>query len=239
MSPHMRQASRYHYWIYHHFRKWVTGHVLEVGAGHGLYTQFLSVHAASVTATDIDAEVIVTMQARLSAPNISFRHLDVSNAQSCRALPGKYETIVCLNVLEHIEDDREAVRHLADLLAPGGHVVLVVPAFQWLFTPLDRYAGHFRRYTKLTLRSLVRDAGLDIAHQTYFNALGIPGWWVFGKIMRPKSLADPGINGAIYLFDMFMTILATAVDYLIFHATGLSVLVVARKPEQAQEKSYE
>ncbi len=232
MSPHILQASRYHWWIYQHFRKWINGHALEIGAGHGLYTQFLNADAASVTATDIDAETISLIQSHLSASNISFQQLDMTDARSCQALPRKYETIVCLNVLEHIEDDDEAVRHLAELLAPGGHVVLVVPAFQWLFTRLDSYAGHFRRYTKTTLCGLLREAGVEVVHTIYFNAIGIPGWLLFGKIMRPKSLADPGVNGAIYLFDRLMTTISTVIDHAIFHAVGLSLLVVARKPSE-------
>ena len=229
MTPSLLSAWRYHHWIYRHFQRWVRGDVLEIGGGHGIYTEFLRTDAVSVTATDRDCRSVELMKSRVNAPNVIMRSLDLCDEASCQALGRLFDTVICLNVLEHIEEDGEAVRRMARLLASGGHVVLVVPAFQWLFSPLDKYAGHFRRYRKANLCGLLEDAGLRVVHQTYFNALGIPGWFVFGKLMRPKSLAAPQVNGAMYLFDKLMVSAAAGIDLLLFHAVGLSVLAVAQK----------
>ena len=234
MTPSLLSAWRYHHWIYRHFQRWVRGNVLEIGGGHGIYTEFLRTDAVSVTATDRDRRSIELMKSRVNAPNVTMRPLDVCDEASCQALGRVFDTVICLNVLEHIEEDGEAVRRMARLLASGGHLVLVVPAFQWLFSPLDTYAGHFRRYRKANLCGLLEDAGLRVVHHTYFNALGIPGWFVFGKLMRPKSLAAPQVNGAIYLFDKLMVSAAALLDYALFHAVGLSVLAVAQKSEAAK-----
>lgn len=229
MTPSLLSAWRYHHWIYRHFQRWVRGDVLEIGGGHGIYTEFLRTDAVSVTATDIDRRSVELMRSRVNAPNVTMRPLDLCDEASCQALGRVFDTVICLNVLEHIEQDGDAVRRMARLLTSGGHLVLVVPAFQWLFSPLDTYAGHFRRYRKANLCGLLEDAGLRVVHQTYFNALGIPGWFVFGKLMRPKSLAAPQVNGAMYLFDKVMVSAAAGIDLLLFHAVGLSALAVAQK----------
>ena len=101
----------------------------------------------------------------------------------------KVRTIVCLNVIEHIEDDGKAVTNLARALQPGGHLLIIVPALELLFNDLDRLAGHHRRYSRSLLRSRLTEAGLEIVRCDYFNSIGGLGW-LANRALRHGSLND-------------------------------------------------
>ena len=99
--------------------------------------------------------------------------------------PGSFDSIICLNVLEHVEQDKQALRTFYQLLCPGGHLCLLVPAFPALFGTLDLNGPHFRRYTWRGLKTLLTGEGaegeqkerFEIVRMKYFNLFGIPGWW--------------------------------------------------------------
>jgi hypothetical protein len=118
---------------------------------------------------------------------------------------------------------------MVETLRPEGHLVIVAPAFQWLFSALDEYAGHYRRYTRQSLRQVLENSELEVVHDQYFNTLGILGW-IFFKAFPPKSIDEPSVNQGVRLFDKIFVPLASIVDAILFHLLGLSVLVVARKP---------
>jgi SAM-dependent methyltransferase len=96
----------------------------------------------------------------------------------------KFDAIVCLNVLEHVEDDERSLASMRRLLDRGGRLVLLVPALRALYGSLDRALGHYRRYTKPELRAKFDRARLRMVHLEYFNLAGIPGWWLTGRVLR-------------------------------------------------------
>jgi SAM-dependent methyltransferase len=106
-----------------------------------------------------------------------------------------FDSIVCLNVLEHVEDDARALRHLHDLLAPNGRLVLIVPALQSLYGEIDRAIGHYRRYERADLVEKLRAAGFSIEHHSAFNVIGALGWFVNGRLLKRRTV--PGVQARI------------------------------------------
>jgi hypothetical protein len=131
------------------------------------------------------------------------------------------DTIVSFNVLEHIENDIEALRRLAALLRHGSssqprRIVSFVPAHDWAYGRFDQVYGHFRRYTAATFRALAAEACPDFRLQTrYFNVFGLPGWVLFGKVLRRETIG----TGALRWFERLCPYIRPADDLL--HRLGL------------------
>jgi SAM-dependent methyltransferase len=134
------------------------------------------------------------------------------------------DTIVCLNVLEHIKADEDVLRAYFDLLQPGGHAIILVPAHMWLYGPCDSAIGHERRYTQTELHSKMQAAGFEVVQMGEFNRLGVPGWWL------NKQLGRRDINPRqMRLFEWLLP-LAKGAEALKL-GPGLSLIGIGRKPK--------
>jgi SAM-dependent methyltransferase len=98
------------------------------------------------------------------------------------------DTVVALNVIEHIAEDLEAVRSMRSMLQPRGRTVILVPAFQGLFGSLDRELGHQRRYTRKSLAGVMCEAGFLVERTFYFNLLGMFGWWLNACVRKAPRI---------------------------------------------------
>jgi SAM-dependent methyltransferase len=115
-----------------------------------------------------------------------------------RVLSGEqFDTVICLNVLEHVEDDVGALRAIRKLLTPGGRLILLVPSLPALYGSLDRALGHYRRYTRRELAEKFTRAELHIRHMEYFNLAGVPGWWFTGRVLRRDMIPA----GSLSVYD--------------------------------------
>jgi SAM-dependent methyltransferase len=105
------------------------------------------------------------------------------------ALAGQhFDTIICLNVLEHVDDDISALQAIRRMLAPRGRLILLVPALPALYGTIDKALGHHRRYKRPPLTSLLTATGFTVAHIEYFNLAGVPGWWFAGRVLRRQMI---------------------------------------------------
>ena len=95
-----------------------------------------------------------------------------------------FDTVVLLDVLEHIERDRDFLIRLRAVMKPDGKLILKVPAGRWLHGPMDDAVGHWRRYDKGSLRETIRAAELSPLEVSYFNMAAMFGWWLNGRILR-------------------------------------------------------
>jgi hypothetical protein len=137
--------------------------------------------------------------------------------------------VVCLNVLEHIEDDHRALVNARALLEPaGGRLILLVPAHARLFSPLDEKMGHFRRYGRADLSASLERAGFEVESVRWFNMLGMLGWWLNGRVLRRDRL--PTRQLALYNLLSRYWLAAEKRSRL---PVGLSLLAVARAPKVA------
>jgi SAM-dependent methyltransferase len=120
------------------------------------------------------------------------------------------DTVVCVNVLEHIPDDLGVLRDCHRLLPKGGRVLVFVPALQWLYGSMDATYGHHRRYGKEGLEKLMARAGFKVGASRYLNLLGILGWWINGKLLR-RSIVP---KGQMLLYDQVVRIVGSFERFL-------------------------
>src|SRR4030095_14939076 len=162
---------RYNRFLWDLMQPFIGHRVLEVGAGTGLLTKFLA-RQERVLATELDPEYVDLLRRTFAdKPNVQVRQLDLAQLGEDGIPRRAFDTVVCSNVLEHIEDDNKALAAIHDVLEPGGRVVLIVPALQSLYGSIDRAIHHYRRYSREEILGKLERAGLTVEHVSYFNML--------------------------------------------------------------------
>ena len=213
-------------WVIDQFRPYLKGKILEVGFGHGHYSDMLS-KFGDYCGVDHDRESVEN--ARRTMPGRNFAVCDILVQEQLRSLfPAGVDAVFTINVLEHIEDDAIAIANLVDVLKPGGHLLISVPALMLLYNDLDRLAGHCRRYTTTRLRELLKEQPVELVRLSYFNPIGGLGWFA-NRLKRHNSLNDAAVNGQIALFDKYAVPLSRALDPLSRSFFGQSVTCIARR----------
>jgi 2-polyprenyl-3-methyl-5-hydroxy-6-metoxy-1,4-benzoquinol methylase len=173
-------ADNYADWIYDLIHPHLGDRVLEVGAGHGELTQRLR-RDAHVTATDLSKRCIDELAKRFAGDsNVEVLQADVAAIGAERR---EFDSVVLVNVLEHIDDDVAALGELRDVLRPGGRICVFVPAFEGLYSDFDRRIGHRRRYRRSQLVAAFDQAGFRIIDARYVNTVGALAWWLTARQM--------------------------------------------------------
>jgi len=222
----MRSAEKYFAWQSRLVRKELGRRVLEVGCGLGNFTGTL-LDREAVIAVDIQPECIQRLKRRYGhRANLHAFAFDVLCPEFRDLASLRPDSCVCLNVLEHIEDETAALEAMASVLAPGGVIVLLVPAFQALYGPIDRNLGHHRRYSRGALQQLARQTGLRIRKVHYFNCIGFFGWWTNSHILKREAQSERQIE----VFDRYLVPLISAAERLARPPFGQSLLAVLEKP---------
>lgn len=185
---HLDQANLpYLGWQLEQFRPWLGQRILEIGCGVGGILALLG-RRERIFGIDVDPEILAYARRRFrDRPECRFAVGDLGAlaAEQLAELEGeRFDTILCINVLEHVRDDIGALQGLERLLVPGGTLGLLVPAHLALYGAYDRVDGHWRRYGKAYLRTILSHTGLRPVRLHYFNALGALGWWVQYRWLR-------------------------------------------------------
>lgn len=217
-------AANYNRWIFRQIEPYLGSRILDVGCAIGNITQFYA-DRELVVGLDVVPEELAVAGERFAGKAFEAHHLDVSSPALLQFRDRNLDTAVCLNVLEHVRDDVQALGNMRDTLVPGGRICLLVPVNKWLYGPMDAVDHHYRRYTKRELNGKLQEAGLAIEHQRYFNLLGIPAWFVTNRIMR-RSMAAP-VQYSIY--DGLVPLLAR-IEAAIPPPAGLSLVTICRTP---------
>ena len=222
---HVREISAYNDWIFAHLAPWIRGTVLEVGCGIGTYSARLRPRCRSLLCLDLRPAYAAAVRRRLGHhPEVEVLVGAVGSSFELR--PGSLDAIVCLNVLEHIEDDEGAVRAFRRWLRPGGTLAVQVPAHPWLYGSMDRALGHHRRYTRRGLDALLGSGGFRLLRPARpLYALGIPGWWWFGRVTRSRHVPASSVQAANLLAR-----LSRAVESVIPSPVGLTLVAVGLNP---------
>jgi SAM-dependent methyltransferase len=201
--------------------------VLEIGSGTGNMTRHLVPRDAYV-ASDINPLYLQTLRTLTSdRPYLDVTLTDVTRRESFPAPRERFDTVVCLNVIEHVDDDVGALRNVRDALAPGGRAIVLVPQGPGIFGTLDEVLGHKRRYTEATLRRLALDAGFEPKQILPFNRVGTPAWWLNGQILRRRHFG----LAQIALLNL-LTPLFRLVDRLLPFAPLSLVAILERAPNE-------
>ncbi len=197
-------APRYNRWLFERVRPWVGRRVLEIGAGVGTMSAFLMNGAHErVVLTDTNPHYLERLGARFAHQThvgVAPLRLPTFNPDLARE---RLDTIICLNVLEHVREDMLSLNTMFRLLEPGGRLVLLVPSLPAIYGTLDRALGHFRRYTPTELRRKYAAAGFRVRHLEYFNLAGVPGWWFTGRVLKRELIPTGSLRWYDVLVPLF------------------------------------
>jgi len=221
----MAGAKNYRRWMYRRLAPYIGRRILEIGAGIGNFTDLL-LDREFVQATDNYQPCVEYLNARFGGrlPRPALM-LDISADNGAELRARSFDTIICLNVLEHIENDLGALRRMHGLLAPAGRLVLLVPAFQFLYGTVDRALGHYRRYTQKNLLPRMRQADFVIERSFYMNAIGMAGWFWNNRITRRTAESKKQIG----FFDRRVAPVAEVLEKVLPPPAGLSLIAIGRK----------
>jgi SAM-dependent methyltransferase len=175
--------------MFDRLHRWVGRRVLEIGSGIGNLSAFLIERDCErLVLTDTREEYLDRLRTRFAKhPNVAVARLYLPTELG--ALAGQhFDTIICLNVLEHVDDDTASLQAIRRMLAPAGRLILLVPALPALYGTIDTALGHHRRYKRAPLTSLLEATGFKVAHVEYFNLAGVPGWWFAGRVLRRQMI---------------------------------------------------
>jgi len=221
------KALHYNHWIFGKLRDHVGGRVIEVGSGIGNIIAELVNHpqVEQIVATDHAPGSLNVLRDRFGRDSFIDTVIWDANQPVPEVLAGQtFDTVICSNVLEHVEDHRAALKSMRRLLKADGKLLLLVPAHPALFCAMDRELGHFRRYRGSELRSLLTDAGFEVDRILDHNFFGIIGWLISGKLMGKKALS----NGDIRRFDRLVPILRHLDPLLVPIFGGISLIAICR-----------
>ncbi len=219
----MAAAPRYNRWMFERLRPWIGRRVLEIGAGTGNMSAFLADRERLIL-TDTEPYYLGRLRERFAGrPHVRVAALRLPAHDPALAAE-RLDTVVCLNVLEHIEDDRATLADMRDVLRPGGRLVLLVPALQKLYGTLDVHLRHFRRYERAELMEKLAAAGFAVEDCRFVNRPGVLGWYVNGKLLRRRVLPRGQLAG----FKLLMPLLRREESNP--PSVGMSLLATARKP---------
>jgi SAM-dependent methyltransferase len=181
-------------WIYSKLASGVRGEVLEIGSGIGNMSRLMLPHATHLVLTDTEPHYLQDLASEFAGDDrVEVAAYDLDGPPPPTVAARRYDTIFAVNVIEHIADDHTLVSRLAELLRPGGRLLVYVPACPIAFGSLDEALGHYRRYTPDTLAALMRGGGLEPTSPRYVNLLGLAGWFVNGKLLKKRLLPASGV----------------------------------------------
>ena len=212
-------------WLSDEIASYVGVRVLEVGCGLGNLTCHL-LDRELVVAVDLAADSVRHVSERFAKyANVQAYAYDVTDPSVLRLERFGFDTVISLNVLEHIEDDGLALRHMWQLLRPGGRLVLIVPSHSWLYGAMDSSIGHYRRYSKQDMERKLRAAGFCVESHRYMNGLGALGWFVNGRLLRQEVPPKDQLK----LFNLLVPVVQL-IESMVPPPFGISLLSIARRP---------
>ena len=218
----LRRISRmcaFNAWVMDLVRPHLHGRVFEIGCGQGNITELLLGEAVSaLVALDVSPDHVEHVRRR-------WQHLPHFQGV-CADVLDAADTVICLNVLEHIEEDVAALAAMRQLLAEGGRLVLLVPALRGLYGSLDVGLGHHRRYTGEELRAKTTEAGLRLLECRYFGLAGVLGWFVNSRVLRRPILPAR----QLLLYDRLVPLLRV-IERLTGSPVGQSLFCVAESAQ--------
>ena len=215
----MKKADWYNNWLFSLIKPYLKGDILEVGAGLGNFTSLLA-KREKITTIDINENYIAKLK-KIVGTGAGYGNIETGEYFFENK---SFDSAICLNVIEHIKDDKRALRNINKLLEKKGKIIVLSPSHKWAYGTLDRNLGHERRYTKEELVEKFKNAGFNIVRVKYVNWLGLLGWYINGRLLKKKIIPKNQLG----LFDKI------ARPILLFEKFveppfGLSILIVGEK----------
>ncbi|MEE8352226.1 MAG: class I SAM-dependent methyltransferase [Rhodospirillales bacterium] len=219
--------GRYQNWIIQNFRPYLRGRAVEFGAGLGNISALLKPHVSKLDLV----EPSVNLAARLETRFVGDDSIQVFAEPLEKRIPDTgdeaYDSVVLVNVLEHIKDDAAALSGLMRILRPGCHLLLFVPALKFLYSDLDALHGHYRRYELGELNAHTEAAGFEIIQSRYFDAVGVLPWYLLNTLLGATAF-NPFM---VRIYDAVLAPLSRGIDRMITPPFGKNILLVAKRPD--------
>jgi len=221
----LEKVRRFNLWMGRTLAPYVGERVLEIGAGIGTLTgQFIP--REFYLASDINPSYISYLRSySIGKPYLRVRHIDAGVPGDFAGLEEQFDTVLMINVLEHVPNERMTLGNVWSSLMPGGRAVILVPQHPALYGSLDRALDHRERYTRKSLQEGLEKAGFRVERIFDFNRFSVPGWWFNGKVLRKKTFSHVQLK----VLQMTMPILRRLDSILPWG--GLSLIAVASKPK--------
>jgi 2-polyprenyl-3-methyl-5-hydroxy-6-metoxy-1,4-benzoquinol methylase len=219
------EADKFNEWMYQQVVPHCTGKILEIGSGIGNISYFFDRDEMDIDLSDIREQYRSYLKksfekrAVLDMDIVADGFIDLHGDKL-----GTYDAVFALNVVEHIKDDKLAIENMIKLLKPGGKIIILVPAYQWLYNGFDVALEHFKRYTKSRLLGIFPTRGVKLIRSWYFNFAGIFGWFLVGSVMKKKLIPESNMK----LYNVLTPIFKIA-DKVVLNKMGLSVIAVYQK----------
>lgn len=226
----MSFAVNYHKWILSIFKPHLGRRVIEVGAGTGLFSELLlneSLESLSLVEPSVDMHAILEERIRNLTPGAKTNTYNALFSEVATQIreTHKPDSIVYVNVLEHIPDDVAELQLAHNTLDAGGRVFIFVPALQSLLGSFDKQIGHFRRYRLRQLEELCKTAGFKIVESRYMDFFGIAPWWIKFRLLRSSTIEPQLVD----IYDRFMLPIIKPLEASIKPPVGKNILLVAER----------
>ena len=225
----MSFAVNYHRWIFEEMSGYLGNDVVEVGAGIGSFSEMLLEQKPRTLSLVEPSGLYPQLEARFARATNGTRvgtynaiFAEVADEIATLSQP---DSIIYINVLEHIEDDRGELALMHTTLGPGGRCLIFVPALQQLYGNFDRLLGHYRRYTKRDLEQKCRDAGFKILFSKYFDVAGVLPWFVKYRLLKSEEIG----GSAVDMYDRFVVPLFKKIETTVAPPIGKNILLIAEK----------
>jgi 2-polyprenyl-3-methyl-5-hydroxy-6-metoxy-1,4-benzoquinol methylase len=220
----IEKADKFNEWMYKTISPFCKGRILEIGSGIGNISRFFINDHREIVLSDLRDNYCEILKSKFQNEVIKIDLVDPDFENKYSKLLGTFDSLFALNVVEHIEDDIQAIANCKKLLKKDGVLIILVPAYQALFNNFDVELEHFRRYTRSSLKKIINANQLTIEKTFSFNFIGIFGWFISGKVLRKKTIPE----GQMGLFNLLVPIFKLA-DLVTFKKIGLSVICVSVK----------
>lgn len=220
----MEEAQRYHRWILRYFQPYLGRRIMEIGAGAGTFASRLieSAPESEFFLFEPAANLFPLLRRRFEGDSRVQTYNDSVDARAASVAP---DTVVMVNVLEHVENDAECLRQIYALLPTDGHLLVFVPALPAIYGSLDRAFEHFRRYRKAELSTALAGAGFRTLHIRYFNLVGVAAWFLSGRILKHTTVPA----GNVRFYDRWVVPPSSWMENWWEPPVGQSLLAVAHK----------
>ncbi len=226
----LEAAPRFNRWMADTIRPHVGNRVMEIGSGIGNLTRALVRGRKRYAATDINPEHLARLRTRFpDRPNLEAHFCNLTRAEDFQLFRGQMDTVICLNVLEHVEDDHAGLTNIFSALEPGGRAIVLVPEGQSVFGTIDEALGHWRRYSEEELRTKMQAVGFEVEQIVRFNRVSRPAWFVSGRILKRRSLE----RAQMALYDRMVWLWRVIDPMLPWKPT--SIIAIGRKPVRVGE----
>lgn len=225
----IKNASNFNKWSISLVEKYIGDRILEIGGGIGTFTDFFLNKGILVT-TEIDNDCFTELNRKYSGVHtvtvLKGDILDEGFVETMKQM--NFDTILCFNVLEHIENDIKAIDNMQKCLRKEGYIILRVPAYNVLYSELDKNVGHFRRYNKRSLSGKILFNNLEIVELFYMDMVGFMAWFLLFKILKKKSFAS---ENQIGVYDKFFVPIFSKIEKIMKNPFGLTLFAVCENKE--------